>query len=574
MPAVHRAALYARYSTDNQRQTSTQDQLRNCRAVALREGLEVAREYSDEETSAYTPLDRRPGSAELLADALAGRWQVLVIEALDRFSRNLLDQERVVRRLEHRGIRIIGYTDGYDSTMKGREFMRQMRGTFNEEQLRVIAEKTHRGLDGQIERGYHAGGLSYGYRSVVAGVDAKGEPIGHRLEVDPRAAGIVREIFARYAHGESCAVIAHDLNRRKVPAPRGGTWAVSALFGSPRKGSGILNNRLYVGEYVWNRSRWVKDPDTGRRQRLDRPAEEWKIAQRADLVVVDAALWKRVRARMDKPRLEDGSRGRGARPSTLFGGLVKCGRCGGAVIAVSQWSYGCAARKDRGVHVCAGVRAPRKALDGRLLSLVRDEILSPEALATVQSDVARIVAEARRDRERAGARAQTRAAELDREIANLVDAVASAGFSGALKDRLRAAEAERAELQAAQASLPQKHELQGIPAAYRRLVADLQGSLARDIPRARKLLQGALGTVTLTQEGGEVYAEVELWGGGGVEARRAPESAKAAGASAPARPRLYADLTEPRNYLRGNSIRRPAGTGTKRTHRPPAPSRP
>jgi len=72
-----------------------------------------------------------------------------------------------------------------------------------------------------------------------------------------------RWIFARYAEGWSVQRIAHELNARKVPSPRASTWVVSAIYGSPNKGSGILNNCLYQGLYIWNRSQWVKDPDTG-----------------------------------------------------------------------------------------------------------------------------------------------------------------------------------------------------------------------------------------------------------------------------------------------------------------------
>src|SRR5271169_6321022 len=84
-----------------------------------------------------------------------------------------------------------------------------------------LRAKTHRGLCGQIERGFHAGGLAYGYRSVA--LDG-----GHRLEVDPAQAEQVRWIFARYAGGWSCQKIAATLNAQGVRGPRGGTWCVSA----------------------------------------------------------------------------------------------------------------------------------------------------------------------------------------------------------------------------------------------------------------------------------------------------------------------------------------------------------
>lgn len=505
---MSRAAIYARYSSDNQRRTSTEDQIRNGRSAADRQALAVEAVYSDEEVSAYTPIERRAGSGQLMRDAAAGRWSVLVIEALDRFSRNLVDQERMVRRLEHRGVRIIGYADGYDSKLEGREFFRQVRGSFNEQALRDIGKKTHRGLDGQVERGYHAGGLSYGYRSVVAGLDTKGEPIGHQLEVDQAEAEHVRWIFDRFAAGWSCQRIASDLNRRAIAAPRGGTWAVSALYGSPAKGSGVLNNRLYVGEYVWNRSRWVKDPDTGRRQRVDRPPSEWKVLPRPGLAIVPADLWQAARRRMDRPRIAGGARGKGPSPRTLFGGLLQCGQCGGAVVAVSGRAYGCAARKDRGPHVCPGVLVPRRQLEARLLSTVRDELLSDEAVALVQVRAQQIIAEARRERERWDAKTRARRQQLEREVANLADAVAQFGISEVLRARLGQAEQALQALRPAPAVGPDQAPA-GLASRYKRLVADLRGALERDIPRARELLREAFGPLRMVNQGEEVYVEFE-----------------------------------------------------------------
>lgn len=505
-----RAGLYARYSTDNQRPTSIEDQLRLGRNRARALGADDVVEYTDPEISAALPVESRPGSRRLMADAAAGRLQVLVIEALDRFSRNLVDQERMVRRLEFIGVRLIGFADGYDSALKGREIMRAVRGSFNEEQLRVIAAKTHRGLSGQVARGYHAGGISYGYRSSVAGVDAKGEPIGHRLAIDPERADVVRWIFARYAAGWSCQRIAADLNRRRVPSPRGSTWAVSAIYGSPRKGSGILNNELYTGRYVWNRSQWLRDPDTGRRKRFDRPREEWAVEPRPDLRIVDDAAWAQVRARFDAPRLAGGARGRGARPRTLFGGLMRCGRCEGAVIAVSQRAYGCAARKDRGADVCIGLFVPRRDLEARLLSLLREDLLSADAIAELQRQVAAMTERHRREAGHAGIAARARSIELEREIAHLVDAVASFGPSEALKTRLAAAEAERVALTSTPAPIAPARTLQDALVRYKRLLTNLKGALERDVPRARELLKELLGKVRLAPaDNGEVWAEVE-----------------------------------------------------------------
>jgi site-specific DNA recombinase len=160
-----RAALYARYSTDKQRETSIADQLRAAEARVQREAWAIVARHADEGVSGSVPVALRAGGKALLADALAGRFDVLVVEGLDRLSRELGEAEQLVKRLEHRGIRIVGTADGYDSQAKGRKVMRIARGLVNELYLDDLREKTHRGLAGQFDRGYHVGGVQYGYRS-------------------------------------------------------------------------------------------------------------------------------------------------------------------------------------------------------------------------------------------------------------------------------------------------------------------------------------------------------------------------------------------------------------------------
>lgn len=481
-----RCAIYARYSTDRQRETSIDDQVRVCRARVEPSWSVII--FADDSISGSTPVALRRGGSALLSAS----FDILMLEGLDRLSRDLVEQERIVRRLEYRGIRIIGVSDGYDSQFAARKLHRGMRGLINEAYLDDLRAKVHRGLAGQYERGFFAGGLPYGYRSVDAGN-------GRRLEIDPDQAERVRWIYQRYADGWSCQRIAKELNRLAVPSPRGTTWAVSALYGAPRKGTGILTNELYAGRYIWNRSMWMKDPDTGTRKRLERPRAEWKVTDMPDLRIVHDPLWRAVQARRAAKVTEGGMAGRGARPRTLLGGILRCGVCGGAVTAVNRRLYGCVAHKDRGT--CVGVYAPRGQTEARLLAGVRDELLSPSALAQVQTEVRRLMAE----REKSAESTQARAFDLDRQIRNLTEAVAEAGWSSALSERLRALENERAGLDI----VPVRKEIPGVLARYRRLVADLHGSLTRDTETARIALHELLGEVRIINEGTEVWAEIE-----------------------------------------------------------------
>jgi site-specific DNA recombinase len=505
-----RAAIYARFSTELQSVASIEDQARLCRERATTLGLSVVAVHSDCAISGATPVHRRPGASTCVADALAGRFDVLLVESLDRLSRNLVEQETVIRRLEHRGIRIVGVSDGYDSNSgAGRKLLRGVRGLISETYLDDLRAKTHRGLAGQIERGYHAGGLSYGYRSVVAGVNGRGEPIGHHLEIDPVQAQIVREVFARYAAGESCQRIAADLNARRVRGPRGGTWCVSALYGSPAKGAGVLNNELYVGRYVWNRSKWIKNPDSGKRERFIRPQAEWRSAPRPELRILDDEPWQAVRERMGSPRRTGGRKGRGGMPTTLLGGILRCGQCGGSMVKVNARAYGCAAHKDRGPAVCSGISASQADVDGVVLDYVRGALTAPDVLTWIENEALRRAAELARASDDDLEAGRRREQQVQREIEKLTDAIAQMGLSTALADRLRKAEVERDALERIRTRASAAPLASTVRTQVRALVTGLDAALRTDVDRARGALRAVLGDVQVIQENGSLYAECD-----------------------------------------------------------------
>ena len=103
------AIVYARFSTDKQSDSSLQDQTRICRARADVLELNVVAVHRDRAVSGASCVQGRPGGRALLTDALAGRFSVLLVESLDRLSRDQVEQETIVRRLNtgehHRRVR-------------------------------------------------------------------------------------------------------------------------------------------------------------------------------------------------------------------------------------------------------------------------------------------------------------------------------------------------------------------------------------------------------------------------------------------------------------------------------------
>ena len=105
-----RTALYARYSSDNQREASIIDQLRLCRVHAERQGWNIIEEYSDHAISGASLL--RPGVQALMHDAQRGRFDVVLAEAMDRLSRDQEDIAGLFKRLSFAGVRIVTLSEG------------------------------------------------------------------------------------------------------------------------------------------------------------------------------------------------------------------------------------------------------------------------------------------------------------------------------------------------------------------------------------------------------------------------------------------------------------------------------
>src|SRR3990170_884145 len=154
-----KVAIYARYSSENQRDASIADQFRVCREFAQRQGWHIAKEYSDHAMSGATLL--RPGFQAMMAEALRNKVDIVMAEALDRFSRDQEDTAGLFKRLTFAGVNIVTLADG-DIT----HLHIGLKGTMNALFLKDLAEKTHRGLRGRVENGKAGGGLCYGYRVV------------------------------------------------------------------------------------------------------------------------------------------------------------------------------------------------------------------------------------------------------------------------------------------------------------------------------------------------------------------------------------------------------------------------
>lgn len=491
-------AEYCRYSSrSNQREASIEDQGRANGALCKRHGWPVPLQYSDSGISGERR--DRPGYTALLADAQAGRFNVLVLWDLKRLSR-AEDLPQVMALLKFWGIRVVT-CDGFDSDHEGADMRAWFEGMMGNRYLRDLAKATHRGLTGQALAGYSAGGLPYGYKSIHDGH-------GYRRAIDEEQAHWVRLIFARYAGGHSPRQIAGELNAAGAPSPRGGTWARSAIHGDAKRDTGILNNALYIGQQIWNRSRWIKDPATGKRKRIERQESEWIITEHPDLQIVDQATWNAVKARQKiarrKARCDNSGRG----PKYLFSGLLKCGTCNANFVVIDRYRYGCGRHKDRGPQACPNaLTVPRRIVESLLLRDIRRDLLSEEAFRLFEAETRRLLKQHQPDRDSARQAAQ----KAQREVDNILTAIRQGIITPSTKAALDAAEAQLAQAKQELADIETYEPTQILPRAreiYRRMVDQLE--TIDDIPAAREQLRQIVGDeIRLIPENGVLVAELK-----------------------------------------------------------------
>jgi site-specific DNA recombinase len=366
----------------------------------------------------------------------------------------------IKEELEYLNVHVVT-DDGIDTRIVGMDILIAVKGAMAKQELRQIAHRTHRALKGLALDGRSAGGECYGYAATKS---ASG-----KREIDDSQAREVRRIFEWYAAGKSPRWIAEQLNEEGAPSPgaewhrtkrrHDGKWLASAIHGDPKRGSGILNNELYIGRYIWNRRRSRKKLRSGDREYLLRPPEEWIATSHPELCIISEDVWQKVKARQRERAAHIGARVRrglskhqayatGTYPKYLLSGLLQCGMCGSnLIVSGPAQGYVCATRVNGGLHACSNrLRLPRIRLEHLLLKWIHSVIEGAAAEhRLLRAWRARTGGNSPGTEYTATAR-ECHLQELHDEISNLVDAIAHGALqsSPSLADRLAQAESKLA----------------------------------------------------------------------------------------------------------------------------------
>ncbi|OUL65364.1 resolvase [Acetobacter senegalensis] len=499
-----RVALYARYSSDNQRDASIEDQFRICRAHAEKNGWQIVACHSDRAISGTTLL--RPGIQDLMAQARAGQFDIVLAEGLDRLSRDQEDVAGFYKRMKFADVKIETLSEGRITALHI-----GLTGTMNAEFIDKLSKNTHRGLYGRIKDGKSGGGLCYGY-DVLKLRDAEGDRICGERAINERQAQIVRWVCREYVDGKSPKAIALSLNAEGHHGPMSGAWSPSTINGNRERGTGILNNELYIGRLVWNRLRYIKNPSTGKRVSRLNPDSEWVIQDVPELRIIEQDLWDAVKARQSKTTWSQKSRGTGThplnalqRPTHLLTGLIKCGCCGGGFSMISKHHLGCSTARNKGT--CENrLTLRRDVLEKSVLNGLQTQMMDPALFKEFCDEFTREVNRLRMEKGADLVALKSELPKIERELDKAVQAILDGFASSALKTRMEQLEARKAEIEARLAEAPSPPPLlhPNMAELYRQKIATLHDSLQNEATgtQAREAIRSLITRIRLLPENG------------------------------------------------------------------------
>jgi site-specific DNA recombinase len=394
-----RCAIYARYSSELQRDSSIEDQFRKCREFADRNGWTVLEDFvrSDRAISGAAVAGRCEFNS-LIADAKRKPhpFDRILVDDSSRLARNVSDALNTVATLSFHGVGVIFVSQGIDSLSKSARPLLTLHGMMDEQFLESLRDKVHRGQEGRVLRGLMPGGKCYGYLNVPiedASRQGKyGRPAvsGVDLQIHTEQAAVVRRIFQMYVEGLGLARISKQLNEEGVPAPQPPrtrkiqAWCPSSI-------REMLRNEKYRGVQVWNRTEKTRNPETGSKISRPRPKEDWIRTPVPGWQIVTDELWNAVQARI----LDSSSRFTAATlggmnrtersRSYLFSGILICGECRSRLVIISgagkrgYVKYGCPSHRYRGV--CENALTIRQdRLEEQLLGALEQRLANPQMI--------------------------------------------------------------------------------------------------------------------------------------------------------------------------------------------------
>lgn len=359
------AVIYARYSSQNQREESIEAQVRACQEYAKRTGLQIVDIYTD---SAKTGTNaERENFQRMIDDSSKCKFKYVIIHKLDRFSRDRYDSVTYKRKLKMNGVVLRSVLENLDGSPESQILESLLEGMAAYYSQNLSREC----LKGQLENGYkcqHNGGIP------PLGYDV--DKLTRTYVVNQQEAEIVKYIFSKYADGIGYNQIIRHLNESGYLSKRGNHFGKNSLHD-------LLKNERYTGVYTFNLRR-EKDI-TGTRNPQFKSKEDWIYIDGGMPAIIDRETFDKVQFRMSQNRKNAGTFK--AKNVYMLAGLIKCGECGSLMYGnrhidgrhgKEYLSYECSAKDYK--KTCTNKSIRKEIIEGYVLNQLKSDLFSDDSI--------------------------------------------------------------------------------------------------------------------------------------------------------------------------------------------------
>lgn len=366
-------AIYNRLSEEDKDKLSKEEESRSIQnqksmliTYAMNQGWDIYNIYSDDD---YKGSDRtRPAFNQLLQDAEAGKFNIVLCKSQARFTRELEMVEKIIHgQFIEWGIRFVGYADNADTANKGNKKARQINGLVNEWYLEDLSDNIKTVLTDHRKKGMHIGSFApYGYQKDP-------EEKGH-LIIDPEAAAVVKEIYELYAAGMGRTSIARQLNDRGIPNPTEYKHRKGLKYKRSEKQYGtlwkyfaitdMLTNEVYIGNMVQGK---YENRSYKSKHSKPVPKERWIRVEGTHEAIISRELWNKVQG-----MLQERTKPMCTGETGVFAGKTRCMYCGYTLSSCKnrEYRYLRCTSKHYSNSSCIGTNIPQRFLE----QVVLDEL--------------------------------------------------------------------------------------------------------------------------------------------------------------------------------------------------------
>ena len=401
------AVIYARYSSDNQREESIEGQIRECTAYAEKNGFTVVKHYIDRAISAKT--DNRPQFQQMIKDSERGIFDVIIVWKLDRFARNRYDSARYKTQLKRNGVKLVSATEVISAGPEGIILESVLEG-YAEYYSADLSEKVVRGMTENTLKGvYNGGTVPFGY---VINENRHYKP-------DPLLAPYVEQTFQKYADGATMTDLRDWLKAHNIKNSMGGEMSYNTI-------QRMLSNRRYIGEL---RLRDVVQPN-------------------AIPALVSEDLFNKVQEKLAKNKKAPARHK--AEESYLLTTKLYCGKCGALMFGESGVSH---TGKMYTYYKCAAAKKKKTCDKKAVRKQWLEDLVVAETMKLVEDDASMnaIIAKVMELQNQESTDLpiyEKQLKETETGITNMLNAIQMGILTSSTKERLEALEGQRKELQA------------------------------------------------------------------------------------------------------------------------------